>query len=54
MNESSHTGFDDPYFIVTWVEFVIAILLLAARCYTSLRIVKRVAADLPLAILTFV
>ncbi|KAL4760566.1 uncharacterized protein BDW70DRAFT_150698 [Aspergillus foveolatus] len=53
MNESSHTGFDEPYFIVTWVEFVIAIFLLAARCHTALRIVKRVAADLPLAILTF-
>ncbi|KAL6230553.1 hypothetical protein BDW75DRAFT_234306 [Aspergillus navahoensis] len=54
MNESSHTGFDKPYFIVTWVEFVIAIFLLAARCYTALRIVKYVARDLPLAILTFV
>ncbi|KAL5000357.1 hypothetical protein BDV10DRAFT_37313 [Aspergillus recurvatus] len=53
MNESSHTGFDEPYFITTWVEFVIAIFLLAARCYTALRIVKYVARDLPLAILTF-
>ncbi|KAL4990800.1 hypothetical protein BDW68DRAFT_21842 [Aspergillus falconensis] len=53
MNESSHTGFDEPYFIATWVEFVIAIFLLAARCYTALRIVKYVARDLPLAILTF-
>ncbi|KAL4887198.1 hypothetical protein BJY04DRAFT_49265 [Aspergillus karnatakaensis] len=53
MSEPLHTGFHKPYFIVTWVEFVIAILLLAARCYTSLRIVKYIAQDLPLAMLTF-
>ncbi|KAL4869038.1 hypothetical protein BDV12DRAFT_208800 [Aspergillus spectabilis] len=53
MSGPSHTGFHKPYFIVTWVEFAIAIFLLAARCYTSLRIVKYIAKDLPLAILTF-
>ncbi|KAL3471899.1 hypothetical protein BJX99DRAFT_262829 [Aspergillus californicus] len=54
MSTHSVTGFHRPYFIVTWVEFSIAILLIVARCYTSLRIVKYVARDLPLAIATFV
>ncbi|KAL4921522.1 hypothetical protein BDW62DRAFT_129966 [Aspergillus aurantiobrunneus] len=53
MSSHSHTGFQKPYFIVTWVEFGISILLLAARWYISLRIVKYVARDLPLAIATF-
>ncbi|OJJ64539.1 hypothetical protein ASPSYDRAFT_39267 [Aspergillus sydowii CBS 593.65] len=53
MTGHSYTGYHKPYFIVTWVEFSVSVLLLAARCYASLRIVKSSAPDLYLAILTF-
>jgi hypothetical protein len=51
---SEHTGFNQSFFIVTWVEFSISIFLLIARCFTSIRITHHVASDLYLSLATFV
>lgn len=47
------TGFDQPFFIVTWVETGLALVLLSARCFTSWKIVQYTGPDLILTIITF-
>jgi hypothetical protein len=47
-------GFGITLLGVVWAEFFLAFVLLIARLYTGLWIVRRVREDLYLAILTFV
>lgn len=54
MTTADYDGFHRPFFIVCWIEFIVAILLLCARCYTAFRIVHRITADFYLAVSTFV
>ncbi|KAL5358731.1 hypothetical protein BJX96DRAFT_173712 [Aspergillus floccosus] len=54
MTTADYNGFQRAFFIVCWIEFIVAILLLCARCYTALRIVHRIAADFYLALGTFI
>lgn len=54
MTVSMNAGFSRPYFIVTWAESGVAIILLSARYYTAARILHHVATDLYLALATFV
>lgn len=51
---TANAGFSQPYFIVTWAESGVAVILLSARCYTAARILHHVATDLYLALVTFV
>ncbi|KNG82020.1 hypothetical protein ANOM_010257 [Aspergillus nomiae NRRL 13137] len=54
MSNHPQTGFGRPFFIVTWVETGLALILLSARCYTSWKIVRYTGPDLILAIITFI
>ncbi|KAB8267473.1 hypothetical protein BDV30DRAFT_37798 [Aspergillus minisclerotigenes] len=53
MSDHPQTGFDQPFFIVTWVETGLALVLLSARCFTSWKIVQYTGPDLILTIITF-
>lgn len=54
MNNYPDAGFDQPFFIVTWVETGLALVLLSARCFTAWKIVRYTGPDLILSIITFV
>ncbi|GES63676.1 hypothetical protein ATEIFO6365_0007036300 [Aspergillus terreus] len=54
MTTEGYDGFHRPFFIVCWIEFIVAILLLCARCYTAFRIVHRITVDFYLAVGTFI
>ncbi|KAL4895127.1 hypothetical protein BDV59DRAFT_174501 [Aspergillus ambiguus] len=47
-------GFHRAFFVVCWIEFIVAILFLCARCYTAWRILRHLAADLYVAVVTFI
>ncbi|OGM39521.1 hypothetical protein ABOM_011943 [Aspergillus bombycis] len=54
MSNHQQTGFDQPFFIVTWIETGLALVLLSVRCFTSWKIVQYTGPDLILAIITFI
>ncbi|OOF98903.1 hypothetical protein ASPCADRAFT_2330 [Aspergillus carbonarius ITEM 5010] len=54
MSGDQPNGYDQPFFIITWVEFGLGIILMAARCFAASRLIHNIAMDLYLAIATFV
>lgn len=54
MSDEHPNGFGQPFFIVTWVEFGLAIIFMIARCVAASKLIHNVAKDLYLAIATFV
>ncbi|PWY70941.1 hypothetical protein BO70DRAFT_399558 [Aspergillus heteromorphus CBS 117.55] len=54
MSDEHHNGFAQPFFIVTWVEFGLAVLFMGARCFAASKLVHNIAKDIYLAAATFV
>ncbi|RAK97431.1 uncharacterized protein BO80DRAFT_363982 [Aspergillus ibericus CBS 121593] len=54
MSGDQPDGYGQPFFIITWVEFGLGIILMAARCFAASRLVHKIATDVYLAIATFI